>query len=36
MTALMSDAEVIDRIFNHLDAKTTDLGDRVWREPTEN
>jgi len=36
MAALMSDQEVIDRVFRHIDAKTTDLGDEVWREPTDN
>lgn len=35
MTELLSDAEVIDRIFDHVDNKTTDLGDEVWREPVE-
>lgn len=33
---LMSDADVIDRVFHHIDNKTTDLGDRVWREPVAN
>ena len=33
---MLSDAEVVERIFNHIDGKTTDLGDEVWREPTEN
>jgi len=36
MTGLLNDAEVIERIFGHMDAGTTDLGDRVWREPVEN
>lgn len=35
MTQLMSDAEVIDRVFAHIDSKSTDMGDRVWQEPTE-
>ncbi|MGO1117457.1 aromatic ring-hydroxylating oxygenase subunit alpha [Rhodovibrionaceae bacterium A322] len=35
MSELLSDLEVIDRIFDHADAKTTDLGDEVWREPIE-
>ena len=29
----MSDADVIQRVFDHIDNKTTDLADRVWREP---
>ena len=33
---LSSDVEVIERIFAHIDAKTTDLGEQVWREPVEN
>ncbi len=36
MTLLMSDHDVIDRIFGHIDNKTTDLGEEVWREPVEN
>lgn len=36
MTNLLSDHDVIDRIFDHIDNKTTDLGDTVWREPVEN
>lgn len=36
MTALMGDAEVIQRILDHAEAKTTDLGDSTWREPVEN
>ncbi len=35
MKDLMSDAEVIKRVFDHIDNKTTDLADRVWREPVE-
>ena len=33
---LLSDTEVIQRVFDHVDAKTTDLGDTVWREPVDN
>ena len=33
MNGLMSDADVIQRVFDHIDNKTTDLADRVWREP---
>ncbi|MAL80750.1 MAG: (2Fe-2S)-binding protein [Sneathiella sp.] len=36
MTFTLNEADVIDRIFTHLDAKTTDMGDRVWREPVDN
>ena len=36
MAELMGDAEVIQRVLDHADAKTTDLGDAVWREPAEN
>ena len=32
---LLSDSDVIERIFNHMDNQTTDLGDRVWQEPVE-
>ncbi|MEZ5729403.1 MAG: aromatic ring-hydroxylating dioxygenase subunit alpha [Burkholderiaceae bacterium] len=32
----MNDAELIQRIYDHIDAGTTDLGDAVWREPVEN
>lgn len=33
---LMSDHDLIDRIFEHVDNNTTDMGDDVWREPVEN
>jgi len=33
---LLNDNDVIERIFNHIDNKTTDVGEDVWREPTEN
>ena len=36
MTFTLNEADVIDRIFAHMDAKTTDAGERVWREPVEN
>ena len=36
MTMILNDNEVIDRIFSHMDAKTTDLGESVWREPVKN
>lgn len=31
---LLSEPEIVERIFNHIDNKTTDLGDTVWKEPT--
>ena len=34
-TGLLSDAAVIERIFDHIDNETTDTGDRVWREPVD-
>ncbi len=36
MGMLLNDADLIDRIFNHIDGKSTDTGTQVWREPTEN
>lgn len=30
---LLSDAAVIERIFAHIDGRSTDLGDGTWREP---
>ncbi|OUR76586.1 (2Fe-2S)-binding protein [Alphaproteobacteria bacterium 46_93_T64] len=36
MTYLLNDNDVIKRIFSHIDEKTTDLGDAVWHEPTDN
>ena len=35
MPQLLSDDEVIERIFHHIDNKSTDSGDQVWREPVE-
>ena len=34
--SLLDEQQTIDRIFTHIDAGTTDLGDTVWREPVEN
>lgn len=34
--AYASDAVVIQRLLDHIDRKTTDLGDASWREPVEN
>ena len=36
MGALLSDAAVIERVLDHIDNKTTDVGDDSWREPTDN
>jgi nitrite reductase/ring-hydroxylating ferredoxin subunit len=33
---LLSDDEVIDRVFLHIDHETTDVGEEQWREPTWN
>lgn len=33
---LLNDTELVQRVFDHIDAKSTDLGDTVWREPVEN
>lgn len=35
-TALADDRTVIERIFDHIDNKTTDLSDAGWREPVAN
>ena len=35
-TRLADDPTVVQRILDHIDNKTTDLGDTVWREPVEN
>lgn len=36
MSALLDDAELIDRILAHVDARSTDKGTVVWCEPAEN
>ena len=33
---LLSDQDVIDRLFQHIDEGTTDLGSEQWREPVSN
>jgi len=33
---LLDDATVIERVFDHIDHETTDLGETTWREPVEN
>jgi phenylpropionate dioxygenase-like ring-hydroxylating dioxygenase large terminal subunit len=36
MKTLMDEARLIERILDHIDNNTTDLGTEVWREPTRN
>jgi phenylpropionate dioxygenase-like ring-hydroxylating dioxygenase large terminal subunit len=36
MTGLLTDSAMIERVFDHIDNKTTDTGDDGWREPTSN
>ena len=33
---LLNDQQAIERIFDHIDNNTTDLGNETWREPVEN
>ena len=33
---LLSESKILERIFDHIDNKTTDLGDTVWKEPVAN
>jgi phenylpropionate dioxygenase-like ring-hydroxylating dioxygenase large terminal subunit len=36
MTTLLDDRSVVQRILDHIDNQTTDMGDGVWREPVQN
>jgi phenylpropionate dioxygenase-like ring-hydroxylating dioxygenase large terminal subunit len=36
MEALLDDQQVIQRVFDHIDNKTTDVGTETWREPVVN
>jgi phenylpropionate dioxygenase-like ring-hydroxylating dioxygenase large terminal subunit len=36
MTNLLDDRSVVQRVLDHVDRQTTDLGDEVWREPVGN
>ena len=36
MATLLDDQSVVQRVLDHIDKQTTDLGDQVWREPVEN
>ena len=31
--SLLTDSQAIERIFQHIDKRTTDVGTTVWREP---
>ena len=33
--SLLTDSQAIERIFQHIDERTTDVGTTVWREPVE-
>ena len=33
---LLDDGQIIERVFSHIDNKTTDLGYEVWKEPVKN
>ena len=33
--SLLTDSQAIERIFQHIDKRTTDVGTTVWREPVE-
>ncbi len=35
MASLAQDQSVLQRILDHIDAKTTDLSDTTWREPVD-
>ena len=32
---LADEPSIVERILNHIDRKTTDLGEAIWREPVE-
>ena len=36
MEALLDDGSVVQRVLDHIDHKTTDAGDEIWREPVAN
>ena len=36
MSGLLNDAAIIERVLDHIDNKTTDVGDQGWREPIDN
>ena len=33
---LLDDNQIIERVFSHIDNRTTDLGSKVWKEPVKN
>ncbi len=36
MTGLLSDTAIVDRVLDHVDNQTTDVGDSTWYEPVDN
>ena len=36
MAKLLTDSAMIERVFDHIDNKTTDAGEENWQEPTGN
>lgn len=36
MTTLLDEKALLDRILSHIDNKTTDMGNKVWKEPSKN
>jgi len=36
MNGLLNDAAVVQRVLDHVDNQTSDLGDTIWREPVAN
>jgi len=36
MTALLNDSQVVQRVLEHIDNRTTDMGNETWREPVSN
>ena len=35
MAGLLNSNDIIDRVFEHIDNGTTDLGETVWKEPVD-
>ena len=33
INGLLNDAAVVERVLEHVDNQTSDLGDTIWREP---
>ncbi len=36
MAAILNDQEVAEKVLQHIESKTTDTGDSIWREPVQN